>query len=158
EPANSPTTEVVRPSLPPRALLRIGTSDLRTQNPIMAIAFAPDGRLIGAADANAPSPRVAIFDVRSGRQDHSLVAPRNQQGWVESVAFAPDGTKLLWGEMSGEVALWDLPGGRLLFREKLHEGQVNDVGFSPDGRLMASAGGDLVRLRRVAWPGEVMRD
>ena len=151
-------TDLAKPSLPPRALLRIGTADLRTQSHIMAIAFAPDGRLIAAADANAPSPRVAIFEVQTGRQVRQLVAPGNRQGWVESVAFSPDGTQLLWGEFSGEVALWDLPGGRLLFREKPHGGAVNDVAFSPDGRLMASAGGDAVHLRRVARPAEVVRD
>ena len=56
------------------------------------------------------------------------------------VAFSPDGTKLLWGEHDGEVALWDLPGDRLLFREKLHETSVNEVAFSPDGSLIAIGG------------------
>ncbi len=74
-----------------------------------------------------------IFDVRTGRQVKALVAPKNRAGWVTSVAFSPDGTKLLWGEYGGEVALWDLPADRLLFREKTHGGEVADVEFSPDG-------------------------
>jgi WD40 repeat protein len=100
-----PKTHVAKPSLPPRALLRIGTNDLRTRDSIMALAFSPDGRLIAAADANAPSPRVTLFDVRTGQRVKQIVAPGNQRGWVASVAFSPDGTKLLWGEMSGDVAL-----------------------------------------------------
>jgi WD40 repeat protein len=144
--------------LPPRALLRIGTDDLRTQGFITAIAFAPDGRRIAAADANAPGPRVAIFDVGTGRRVKRLAAPGGRMGSVQSVAFSPDGAKLLWGETGGEVALWDLVGDRLLFREKLHPRRVEDVAFSPDGRLMASAGGVAVCLRGVEDPAKVGRD
>jgi WD40 repeat protein len=109
-------------------------------------------------DIHTPIPQVAIFNVRTGRQVKKLVSPGNQAGWVKSVAFSPDGRKLLWGEHSGEVALWELPGDCLLFREKLHAGEVADVKFSFDGILMASASGDRIRLRRVAKPVEVVRD
>ena len=43
------------------------------------------------------------------------------------------------------------------FVEKLHEGRVKDVAFSPDGSLMAS-GGDVIHLRRVAKPAAVLRN
>jgi WD40 repeat protein len=144
--------------LPTRALLRIGSDDLRTESFISAIAFSPDGCLVAAVDIHTPIPQVAIFNVRTGRQVKKLVSPGNQAGWVKSVAFSPDGRKLLWGERSGEVALWELPGDCLLFREKLHAGEVADVKFSFDGILMASASGDRIRLRRVAKPVEVVRD
>jgi WD40 repeat protein len=64
----------------------------------------------------------------------------------------------VWGEIGGEVALWDLAQDRLLFREKLHRDPVDDVAFSPDSRLMASAGGDVIHLRQVANPAESLRD
>ena len=64
----------------------------------MALAFSPDGRLVAAWDANSPSPRVAIFDVRTGRQVKRLVAPGDARGSVLSLAFSPDGSRLLWGE------------------------------------------------------------
>ena len=156
EPSDSPKPDIASPSLPARALVRIGSDELRTTDPFPAYAFAPDCRLIAVADDNSPSPQIAIFDVQSGRRVRKLIAPGNQQGWIGSVAFSPDGTKLFWGENGGEVALWDLEGGRLLFRAKVHHGPVSDVKFSPDGDMIASAGGDLIRLQRVAQPAEVV--
>jgi WD40 repeat protein len=81
--------------LPTRALLRIGSDDLRTESFISAIAFSPDGCLVAAADTNTPIPQVVIFNVRTGRQVKKLVAPGNQAVWVNSVAFSPDGTKVV---------------------------------------------------------------
>src|SRR5262249_34823410 len=70
------------------------------------------------------------------------------------------GNRLLSGGSAlGEVLLWDPAGGRLLFRGQLHRDMVNAVAFSPDGRLMASAGFDgEIHLRRVADPSRPYRD
>ena len=117
---------------------------------ITGIAFSPDGRLIAAAEANAAVPRVSLFDVRTGRLVKLISPPDRPRGWVQCVAFSPDQTKLVWGEISGQVALWDLTRDRLLFREKLHGNGVSDVTFSPDGQIMASGGEDgAVHLRRA---------
>jgi WD40 repeat protein len=145
--------------LPPRALLRIGTEKLRTRGNIRSFAISPGGRLVAAGDLYVPDPRVTIFDMQTGRRVKQLVAPEDEVSWVDEVAFSPDGTKLLWGELGKFVALWDLSTDRLLFREKLHETNVMDVKFSPDGRLFASGGSDgVVRVRRVDQPEDGARD
>ncbi len=145
--------------LPPRAMMRIGTDLLRTPGTIRSFALSSGGRLAAAGDLPAPSPRITIFDVQTGRRVKQLVAPGNQQGWVETVAFSPDGTKLLCGEMSGEVALWDMATGRLLFRQKLNQNNVIDAKFSPDGRWFVVGGTDgAIHLRRVDKPEDKVRD
>ena len=146
------------PPLPPRALLRIGTNDLRTSGSIRAFAFSPDGRFIAAPDLLANDSRVVIWDVQSGRKVKQIVAPGKVQQYIESLAFSPDGTKLLWGEHGGDVVLWDLPGNRLLKRDKPNEEGTSAVAFSPDGSLMAIAGAQVIQLRKVASPGEVVRE
>jgi len=82
-------------TLPPRARLRIGTDPLRTPGNIRSFALSPGGRLVAAGVTRTPSPRITILDVPTGRRVKQLLAPENQQGWVETVAFSPDGTTLL---------------------------------------------------------------
>ena len=149
-PGAPPKVEIAQPPLPPRALLRIGTDALLTDGNIGEVAFSPDGRLIAAACLNPPGPEVKIFEVHTGRPVKRLAAR------AVRLAFAPDGARLLWGESGGEIALWDLGRDRLVFRQKVHEGPVADVKFSPDGGMMASAGSDGIRVRRVARPEDVV--
>jgi WD40 repeat protein len=158
KPSDPPRLEGSKSPLPPLALLRIGTDDLRTNDFITHFAFAPDGRSIAAVDASAPSPRLTIFDMRTGRQLKQFVAPEKNGGGIESFAFSPDGARLLWGEYDGKIALWDLQRNQLLFREKLNGDRVTAVAFSPDGSLLACASVDVVHLRRVAKPAEVVLD
>jgi WD40 repeat protein len=147
--------------LPPRALVQLGTDRLRMRGEIRCLAFSPDGRLVAAAGHDdTRAIRVALFDVRTGREVKQLVERSERGGGVGCLAFSPDGTRILTGnDGPGEVLLWDLAEGRLLFRASLHHQVVNAVTFSPDGKLMASAGQDgSVRVRRVARLAEPYRD
>ncbi|MGO9468063.1 MAG: hypothetical protein ACLQIB_05060 [Isosphaeraceae bacterium] len=167
---------VARPPLPRRALLQIGTDDLRTRREISDIAFSPDGRLVAAATGgNSAHAIVTLFDVATGKQHKQINVPPKIGGGASHIAFSPDGSKLLWGDHNGWVSLWDLTTERMLFSEKIHGGggvvngvledaiaylgPVNDVAFSPDGSMIASVSADgAVQLRQVAKPTEVARD
>jgi hypothetical protein len=118
KPGDPSQADGAKASLPPRALLRIGTDDLRLNDDTRAFAFSSDGRLIAVADANARSPLVVMLDVRTGRQAKQIIAQGKREGGVGSFAFSPDGAKLLWAEHSGEVALWKIQCNHLLFCEE----------------------------------------
>jgi hypothetical protein len=62
-------------------------------------------------------------------------------GWVEALAFAPDGRLLAAGDHDMNVSLWDCATWELLGKLK-GGGPVTAVAFSPDGKLLASAGVD----------------
>lgn len=54
---------------------------------------------------------------------------------VSSVAFSPDGQRLVTSESAGTVSLWDADSGHLLKRFSGADG-ASDVEFSPDGRRL----------------------
>ena len=146
--------------LPARALLRIGTDNLRTGVIPAEIVFSPDGKLVASPVAcRGGLPEVFLFGVRGGRLIKRLRAPDRPPGFVQCLAFSPDGSKLLWGESTGYVALWDLTGDKILFRAMLHRGEVEAVVLSADGKLMASGGADgTVHVRQVDSPKKDLRD
>jgi WD40 repeat protein/beta-lactamase regulating signal transducer with metallopeptidase domain len=166
----------VRSQLPARALLQIGTNNLRTRERIVDVALAPDGKLLAAAAAgNTGFPEITLFDVRTGSEVMVLSRRDRRGGDITRVAFSPDGSRLISGDISGNVTLWNWTDGRILFHERLHggggvvknvivdlaayQGTVNDVAFSLDGGMFATAGLDgAVRLRRVENPKDIVRD
>jgi WD40 repeat protein len=58
---------------------------------------------------------------------------------VTSVAFSPDGTKVLIGSADFTASLWDATTSALVGIFTGHTGQVNSVAFSPDGTKVLTA-------------------
>jgi WD40 repeat protein len=63
-----------------------------------------------------------------------LVLQGGHTGVVYSVAFSPDGRRILTGSHDRTAILWDAGTGRRLRDLEGHAGTVRSVTFSPDGR------------------------
>jgi WD40 repeat protein len=61
------------------------------------------------------------------------VVLNGHDGVVNSVAFSPDGTRIVFGGTDGTVRLWTLDGKEVAVPFKGHQDIVNSVAFSPDG-------------------------
>jgi WD40 repeat protein len=61
---------------------------------------------------------------------------------VHSVAFTPDGRRLVSASADGSLKLWDAAGGKLLLTLNGHGGAVRSVAVSPDGKRVYSCSAD----------------
>ncbi len=61
---------------------------------------------------------------------------------MSSVAFSPDGKRIVSGSWDQTVRVWDAQTGQELSPLKGHTGEVFSVAFSPDGKRIVSGSGD----------------
>jgi WD40 repeat protein len=129
---------------------------------VWAVAFGPNGRRAASAGGGGypgggcnwgTDHDIRIWDV-TGRKEHCRL--RGHAAPVMSLAFSPDGSRLLSGDIGGITLLWDISAGREL--KRLPGGSVwGAVAFHPHGTLALCAGADnTVRLWDLKT-GEVVR-
>ena len=72
---------------------------------------------------------------------------------AETAAFSPDGRHVVTGNHEGELTLWSIPSGEILWRRRAHQGEIERVLFSPDGaRILTARDGDEATELRLWKP------
>lgn len=123
---------------------------------VTCLAISPDGQMLatGYNDGVVQLWRLLDGAVLKTLKEHDTE--------VTCLAFSPDGQILASGSGTGlrsdmlyrdpKIQLWRLPEGSTLKILEGHTGTVEGIGFSSDGRLLASVGGwddNTVRLWRL---------
>jgi len=118
------------------------TFERQEENRTKSMDFSPDGNLlaVGVIDGT-----VRLFDVASGK----IVKILNYSGEtdIHHVVFSPDGRYLATGGRVPAVILWDVTSGEVVRTFRLTDNAIS-MDFSPDGTILATAGGSkhVVRL------------
>lgn len=107
------------------------------------VGVSADGRFI--ARCNEP-----LFDLENPTPGNFPL----HHGLFTAASFSPDGTLLASGGYDNRLELWTLPEGKFLGEVGHHHTGVVNLEFSPDGRFVASGEDGLVRVWRVARPGQ----
>jgi WD40 repeat protein len=83
----------------------------------------------------------------------------NVGGWIQSVAFSPDGSLVAIGNNNGNIHLREMESGKDRTVLKGHKGWISHMAFSPDGTQLASVSGFVndktVRLWNTATGEEL---
>ena len=77
---------------------------------------------------------VSKFQCLKSLEEHSSV--------VNSVAYSPDGTKIISGSSDKTVKIWNANTGECLQTLEGHTEWVRSVAYSPDGTRIVSGSGD----------------
>ncbi|MFH1738701.1 MAG: hypothetical protein ABIH23_06815 [bacterium] len=88
------------------------------------ILFSPDGKIAAVAYINAGGWvfRVKLWDLTAGKSIHKLeysiarIDRYYPNTWWVAMAFSPDGKRLLTGDVTSKLALWDTSTGDMVWQ------------------------------------------
>lgn len=104
---------------------------------VYAAVESPDRTQIASGSADG---RLIIWNTDSGDILHDI---QIDGGTIYGLDYHPDGNSLLSSSEDGIVRLWDVNTGELMSEFTGLEVPVRTVTFSPDGTLIAAAGGQV---------------
>lgn len=111
--------------------------------------WAPDSRRLAVAGSGqrtdggklAWAGWVYVFDAQTGETVHKLRLG-TERILAKAIAWNPTGTRLISGNRSGLVCVWDAHKGELLVREDMHGAGIKSLAWSPDNQRIASSSYD----------------
>jgi WD40 repeat protein len=116
----------------------------KQEGTLVALAFSPDGRSLGAANEDET---ISLWEIATGKKRLQTQVNRRaiRNSW-KAIAFSPDGRLLATGGEDRMVRLWDTATGQDVTQFAGHNGAVLSIVFTPDGKRLVSASADSTAL------------
>jgi WD40 repeat protein len=120
---------------------------LKPDHPICTVRFSPCGTMLAAGSTDARIHRWALM----AETPRELPPLASHSGWVQALAFHPDGKRLISVDSWGKVCCWlynEAEPTLCWTIEGAHDGWIRGLALSPDGTRAATCGNDQ---RVCAW-------
>ncbi len=130
---------------------RIGSNVMKQDNPVTAVAFAPDGKTIVSAGL---AGTVQCWDLAAGKERFKLSG--QVMAYFSTIGITSSGDRLVTAHKDRTIRLWDLTTGREVGRIGPQEGVILCFALSPDDRLLAVADKEGNVLLRELMTGRVL--
>jgi WD40 repeat protein len=114
------------------------TKCLTEKDHFLNAIVSPDGSYAIISLANG---KVNVWNVLSGKFLFDLSKDFFRKERFVSLSFHKDNRHLLAGSSEGTIHLWNIENRKQLAEVKAHEGEVNQILFSPDGQFALSSAG-----------------
>lgn len=124
-------------------------SPTRSGFSVRALAVSPDGKMMATSGFGT----ICLWETETGKEIRRL---DGNHGFINCVAFSPNGKMLAWIGQGGKVYLLDTQTNKILHRIEGHRPEVVSVMFTADSRGLISAGRDqIIRYWDVATGREL---
>jgi WD40 repeat protein len=123
------------------------------------LTFSPDGQRLAGGGTCGEQVHVALWDLASGKllNRWDWPAGRDPHSSVESLQFAPDGSRLAAAVFRQSTAyVWDLTTGQQI--SNVAHPSIYGLSFSPDGRTLVTTGWDAMIRFWDTVTGELRRE
>ena len=104
---------------------------------VISIAVSPDAKRLVANASGSDTP--TVWNATTGQPIFTL---KGHTRPVLSVAYSPDGERIVSGSGDASLKVWDAKTGREMLTLKGHRDDVTSVAFSPDSKRIASGSED----------------
>jgi eukaryotic-like serine/threonine-protein kinase len=116
---------------------------LPSETTVRALAFGPDSSwLVVSGGANGNS--LFVWNVASRQRERMLTGPGSVD--IQMIAVSPDGVRIASADRGGNASVIDAATGAEVFRFRVAVGGKTALAYRPDGRLLASTGGDGTQI------------